>query len=80
MPGGRHFESYSEDAVLSGKIAAAYINGLQSQGVGPTIKHSARNETEWERRRINVNVSERHFGKSIICPSRLPCVMLLPGV
>ena len=71
MPGGRHFESYSEDPVLSGKIAAAYINGLQSQGVGPTIKHFARNETEWERRRINVNVSEKALREIYYLPFQI---------
>jgi beta-glucosidase len=57
--GGRHFESYSEDPVLSGNIAAAYINGLQSQGIGATIKHFVANETEWKRRTIDVRVSEK---------------------
>ena len=71
MLGGRHFESYSEDPVLSGKIAAAYINGLQSQGVGATIKHFAVNETEWERRRINVNVSEEALREIYYLPFQI---------
>ena len=37
--GGRHFEAYSEDAVLSGKLASAFVNGIQGQGVGLSLIH-----------------------------------------
>jgi len=69
--GGRHFESYSEDPVLSGNIAAAYINGLQSQGIGATIKHYVANETEWQRRYIDVRVSEKALREIYYMPFQI---------
>jgi len=56
---GRNFEYYSEDPYLSGHIATAIVNGIQSQGVGATIKHLAVNSEETNRLRHSSELTER---------------------
>ncbi len=65
---GRNFECYSEDPYLTGSMAIAYIRGVQSQGVGATIKHFVCNDSEYERHTISSEVSERALHEIYLAP------------
>lgn len=56
---GRNFEYFSEDPFLAGELAVAYIEGLQSRGVGASLKHFAANNQEFQRRSIDAVLDER---------------------
>src|SRR5919204_2357788 len=57
--GGRHFEAYSEDPYLTGRIGTGYVQGVQSGGVGTTVKHFVANDAETDRFTVNNVVSAR---------------------
>lgn len=57
--GGRSFEYFSEDPALAGELGAALVQGLQSQGVGASLKHYACNNQEYERMSISAEVDQR---------------------
>ena len=65
---GRNFECYSEDPILSAELAVGYINGLQGQGVGATIKHFVGNESEIERTTISSEIGERALREIYLIP------------
>ncbi len=66
--GGRHFECYSEDPLLTGEIGAGYVAGVQDQGVATTVKHFVANDFETERFTVSVEVSERVLRELYLAP------------
>ncbi|KKB77934.1 beta-glucosidase [Devosia soli] len=65
---GRNFECYSEDPILSAELAVGYIEGLQGQGIGATIKHFVGNESEIERTTMSSEIDERSLREIYLIP------------
>ncbi|SDF79408.1 beta-glucosidase [Lentzea fradiae] len=66
--GGRLFEAYSEDPLLTGVLAAAYVRGLQDKGIAATPKHYVANESETERRTASMVVDEKTLRELYLLP------------
>ncbi len=66
--GGRHFECFSEDPELTGQLAAAYVRGLQENGVAATPKHYVANDSETDRFTVDVRVDERPLRELYLAP------------
>jgi len=66
--GGRHFEAYSEDPLLTAAIGTWYVRGVQDQGVAATVKHYVANDFETERFTASAEVSERALREIYLAP------------
>ncbi|MFJ1766653.1 beta-glucosidase H [Amycolatopsis sp. NPDC088138] len=69
--GGRHFECYSEDPLLTGMVGAGYVTGVQDGGVGVTVKHFVANDSETERFTADVHLGERALRELYLAPFEL---------
>jgi len=66
--GGRHFEAFSEDPVLTAGLAVGYVRGVQDNGVGATPKHYIANDSETDRFTVDVRVSDRALRELYLLP------------
>lgn len=66
--GGRHFECYSEDPLLTAEIGIGYVTGVQEQGVATTVKHFVANDFETERFTASTQVSDRALRELYLAP------------
>jgi beta-glucosidase len=65
---GRHFESFSEDPLLTARMGAAYLRGVQSGGVAATVKHYVANDSETDRLRLSVRVDDATLHEVYLAP------------
>jgi beta-glucosidase len=68
---GRNFECFSEDPLLTGRLAASYVRGVQSEGVFATVKHFVANDAEFERGSMSSEVDERTLREIYLVPFEL---------
>ncbi len=68
---GRNFECWSEDPLLTGRLAAAFVRGAQAQGVFAVVKHFVGNEAEFERNTIDSVIDERSLRELYLLPFEL---------
>src|SRR5919107_2380166 len=66
--GGRLFEAYSEDPLLTGKLAAAYVRGMQDNGIAACLKHLVANESETDRNTVDSVVDEATLRELYLLP------------
>lgn len=66
--GGRHFEAYSEDPLLTAAIGVGYVTGVQDQGVAATVKHFVANDSETDRFTVDAQVAERALRELYLAP------------
>jgi beta-glucosidase len=66
--GGRHFECFSEDPLLTGAIGVAYVRGLQGAGVGACVKHFVGNDSETQRMTVDVRIDDRTLHELYLAP------------
>jgi beta-glucosidase len=69
--GGRHFEAYSEDPILTGEISAAYVRGVQSKGVSACPKHYIANDSETDRHTVDAIVDEKTLHELYLRPFQI---------
>ena len=76
--GGRLFEAYSEDPLLTGRLAAAYVRGLQDSGVGACLKHLVANESETQRHTMSSVVDEATLRELYLLPFEIAAAQAGP--
>ncbi len=69
--GGRLFECYSEDPLLTGRLAAAYVRGLQARGIAACLKHLVGNEAETERHTVDVRIDDATLREVYLLPFQI---------